>query len=44
VHTFFDGSASQAMAALLESADRSLTQDELDRLARLVDQARTEGR
>jgi predicted transcriptional regulator len=44
LHTFFDGSASQAVAALLDSSDRSLTAQELDQLARVVEQARKEGR
>lgn len=44
LHTFFDGSASQAVAALLDSSDRSLTSEELDQLARVVEQARKEGR
>lgn len=37
--TFFDGSPSQAMAALLGS-ERAVSEDELDRLADLVKQAR----
>ena len=44
LHTFFDGSASQAVAALLDSADRPVASQELDQLARVVDQARKEGR
>ena len=44
LHTFFDGSASQAVAALLDSADRPVTPQELDQLARVVEQARKEGR
>ncbi|HEV8198236.1 MAG TPA: BlaI/MecI/CopY family transcriptional regulator [Gemmatimonadales bacterium] len=44
LHTFFDGSASQAMAALLDSTDRPLSPQELDQLARLVEHARKEGR
>ncbi|HEU5220130.1 MAG TPA: BlaI/MecI/CopY family transcriptional regulator [Gemmatimonadales bacterium] len=44
LQTFFDGSASQAVAALLDSADRPVTSHELDQLARVVDQARKEGR
>ncbi len=44
LHTFFDGSASQAVAALLDSSDRSLGRDELEQLAKLVEQARKEGR
>jgi predicted transcriptional regulator len=44
LHTFFDGSASQAVAALLDSSDRSLGRDELEQLAKVVEQARKEGR
>ena len=44
LQTFFDGSASQAVAALLDSADRPVTSQELDQLARVVEQARKEGR
>jgi predicted transcriptional regulator len=44
VQTFFQGSTEQAVAALLGmSADR-LSDEELDRLAQLIDQARKEGR
>lgn len=39
VKTFFDGSPAQAMAALL-GTERELAEDELDRLAKLVEQAR----
>jgi predicted transcriptional regulator len=42
LHTFFDGSAEQAMAALLDASARSLTDDELARMARLIEQARKE--
>ena len=44
VHTFFDGSTEQAVAALLEQSDRALSDAELARLARLINQARKEGR
>ncbi len=44
VNTFFNGSAEQAMAALLESADTRPDQQELKRLAALIDKARKEGR
>lgn len=44
LHTFFEGSASQAVAALLDSSDRSLTSHELEQLARVIEQARKEGR
>jgi BlaI family penicillinase repressor len=42
--TFFAGSTEQAVAALLDLNGPKLTDEELDRMARLVDQARTEGR
>jgi predicted transcriptional regulator len=44
VQTFFDGSTEQAVAALLDQADGSLSDAELARLAKLIDQARKEGR
>ena len=44
VQTFFDGSTEQAVAALLDQSARTLSDGELDRLARLIDQARKEGR
>ena len=44
VRTFFDGSATQAVAALLDMPDGRLSDEELDRLARLVEQAKEEGR
>jgi predicted transcriptional regulator len=42
VRTFFGGSAQEAVAALLE--DTRLSRDELDRLERLVEKARKEGK
>jgi BlaI family penicillinase repressor len=42
VKTFFDGSPAQAAAALLDQAD--LSQDDVSRLAELIDRARREGR
>lgn len=44
VQTFFDGSAEQAVAALLDLSASKFSQDELDRLSQLIDQARKEGR
>lgn len=44
IDTFFEGSASEAVAALLDPSDRSLSKAELDRLARLIADARKEGR
>ena len=43
VRTFFDGSATDAVAALLE-ADGKLSTSELDRLSAMIEQARREGR
>ncbi|MFN2635757.1 MAG: BlaI/MecI/CopY family transcriptional regulator [Gemmatimonadaceae bacterium] len=42
--TFFDNSAEQAVAALLELRGPKLSGAELDRVAKLVDQAKKEGR
>ncbi len=44
VRTFFDGSAEQAVAALLDMSHAKLSEDELDRLSGLIDKARKEGR
>jgi BlaI family transcriptional regulator, penicillinase repressor len=44
VRTFFDGSAAKAMAALVGSPAVRLSEDELEKLARIVEQAREEGR
>ncbi len=44
LRTFFDGSAERAVAALLDDAGNHLSDAELDRLASLIEQARTEGR
>ncbi|MGH7662945.1 MAG: BlaI/MecI/CopY family transcriptional regulator [Gemmatimonadaceae bacterium] len=40
--TYFDGSAEQAVAALLGGADGSLSEAELDRLALMIEQARAD--
>ena len=44
VSTFFQGSVTQAMAALLETADTQLPDSELHRLQQIIEQARKEGR
>jgi predicted transcriptional regulator len=44
VQTFFEGSTAQAVAALLGAPDAKLTDEDLDRLSRLINQAREEGR
>ncbi|HEY2434079.1 MAG TPA: BlaI/MecI/CopY family transcriptional regulator [Vicinamibacterales bacterium] len=41
--TFFDGSAEQAISALLDENSSRLSSAELDRLARLIDTARRSG-
>jgi predicted transcriptional regulator len=42
--TFFDGSTEKAVAALLDLKGPNLTPVELDRVARLVESAKSEGR
>lgn len=42
--TFFEGSTEQAVAALLDLSDPKLSRTDLDRLARLIERARQEGR
>lgn len=42
--TFFEGSAEQAVATLLNVSARDLKPEDFDRLAALIDQARKEGR
>ena len=44
LETFFDGSTEQAVAALLNVSARDLTAEDFDRLARLIEQARKDGR
>ncbi len=44
VSTFFQGSVTQAMAALLESPDTQLSDAELSRLQQIIKQAKKEGR
>ena len=44
VQTFFEGSAEQAVAALLDMSHSKLSEDDLDRLSGLIDKARKEGR
>ena len=43
LQTFFNGSAEQALSALLDESDTRLSNLELDRLARLIDRARRSG-
>jgi predicted transcriptional regulator len=42
--TFFDGSPEQAVATLLDVSARNLSEEELDRLAALIQKAKQEGR
>ena len=44
VGTFFEDSAEQAVAALLDMSAKDMSDDELDRLAELIEQAKEEGR
>lgn len=44
LETFFDGSAEKAVAALLDLSRADLSDDDLDRLSKLIDEARAEGR
>jgi predicted transcriptional regulator len=43
LQTFFDGSAEQAISALLDDSSTRLSDRELDRLAHMIDQARRTG-
>lgn len=44
LRTFFDDSLEEAVATLLDVQSSNLSKQELDRLVRLIDQAREEGR
>lgn len=44
VRTFFDGSATQAAAALLDMSDSRLTPGEAEQLTRLIEKAKREGK
>lgn len=44
LNTFFDGSAAGAVMALLETPGTDLSEDDLDRMAALIERARKEGR
>jgi len=44
VCTFFNGSAEKALAALLDASEGTLSDDELGRLAKRINQARKAGR
>jgi predicted transcriptional regulator len=44
LETFFNGSPEQAVAALLDVASTRLTREELDRMSKLIENARKEGK
>jgi BlaI family penicillinase repressor len=44
LHTFFQGSASQVMAALVDLSPKGLDEREIGRIRRLIDDARVKGR
>lgn len=44
LRTFFDNSLEEAVATLLDVESSNVTKEDLDRLARMIDQARKEGR
>ena len=44
LRTFFAGSTAAAMAALLDAAEEPPSDEELDALARMIEQAREQGR
>ena len=44
LHTFFDGSATQAIAALLDEDSTRLSEEDWDRLAGMIERARRDGR
>ena len=43
LETFFEGSAEQAVAALVEGSAAKLSQAELDRISRLIEEAKRKG-
>jgi predicted transcriptional regulator len=44
VKTFFDGSATKAVAALLDMRSEDLSDEDIDRMAELIEQARKRGK
>jgi predicted transcriptional regulator len=44
METFFNGSAEQIVAALLDVTSTRLTREELDRMSEMIEQARKEGK
>jgi hypothetical protein len=43
VETFFDGSAAQAVATLLDPSTARVSSDELERISKLIAKARKDG-
>ena len=43
LNTFFEGSATQAIAALFDEDPKRLSADDLDRLRAMIERARKEG-
>jgi predicted transcriptional regulator len=43
IRTFFDGSTEQAVATLLDDSSSKMSREELDRLAKLIEEARSKG-
>jgi predicted transcriptional regulator len=44
METFFNGSAEQIVAALLDVSSTRLTREELDRMAEMIEKAKKEGK
>jgi len=44
IKTFFDGSPTEAVAALIDMSRSSISKEELDDLSRLIEEARKKGR
>jgi predicted transcriptional regulator len=44
LQTFFDGSTTQAVATLIDISRHKLPKDELDRLSKMIQEARKQGR
>ena len=44
METFFNGSAEQIVAALLDVSSTRLTREELDRMSKMIDEAKNEGK
>ena len=44
METFFNGSAEQIVAALLDASSTRLTREELDRMSEMIEQAKKEGK